>query len=331
VAKKKLRAHVGDRADPDSLSNVVTAYLADLELRNYSRETVRTRRHNLDWFLTWAAERSIERASEVTRSMLQSYQQWLFLYRKKNDEPLTFDTQSDRLISMRLLFAWLTKRNLLQANPAADLELPRAPTRLPRCVLTAEEVDLIMARPDVSTPLGVRDRAILEVLYSTGMRRSELVRLELFDLDLERGTVMIREGKGKKDRVVPIGERACAWTRKYLDDVRPSLVSPEERTVFVSYDGTRFSPDFLSRMETGYIDEAEIGKRGSCHLLRHAMATLMLEGGADIRYVQQMLGHASLETTEIYTHVTITRLKQIHALTHPSAKLAPARSESMDR
>jgi integrase/recombinase XerD len=169
------------------------------------------------------------------------------------------------------------------------------------------------------------EEAILETFYSTGMRRTELVKLTLYDVDLEAGIVTIREGKGRKDRVIPIGERAVAWLDKYLDQARPKLVvEPDEMYVFLAAQGEQFSRNSLSIIIREYVESAKIGKRGACHLFRHTMATLMLEGGADIRFIQQMLGHARLDTTQIYTHVSIRMLKQIHSATHPAAALKRA-------
>jgi integrase/recombinase XerD len=165
----------------------------------------------------------------------------------------------------------------------------------------------------------------METLYTTGMRRLELVNLKLWDLDLERATVAIRQGKGKKDRIIPLGDRTALWIRKYLDESRPTLVSePDDKVVFLSNAGEAFSLDYLTEMVRGYVDAAEIGKRGACHLFRHTMATLMLEGGADIRFIQAMLGHADLKTTQIYTHVAVRQLQEIHRATHP-AKLERTR------
>jgi integrase/recombinase XerD len=177
--------------------------------------------------------------------------------------------------------------------------------------------------------LGKRDRAMLEVLYSTGMRRMELTGLSVYDLDAERGTLMVRQGKGKKDRMVPVGERAIAWIGSYLRDVRPSLtLGADDGTLFLTTFGEAFTANRMTQLVRNYVDAAAIGKRGACHLFRHSMATLMLKGGADIRFIQQMLGHADLSTTQIYTQVSIRKLKQIHTATHPSAKLRPKRSPS---
>jgi integrase/recombinase XerD len=151
------------------------------------------------------------------------------------------------------------------------------------------------------------------------MRRLELANLKLYDLDTERGTLMIRQGKGKKDRVIPIGDRAAAWVEKYVQNGRTHLVvEPDDGTVFLSNAGEPFSLDHLSDLVRVHVDAAQIGKRGACHLFRHTIATLMLENGADIRYIQAMLGHADLKTTQIYTQVSIRHLKQIHSATHPA-------------
>jgi integrase/recombinase XerD len=220
---------------------------------------------------------------------------------------------------VRAFFKWLCRQNQLLANPAADLDLPRAEKRLPRHVLTASETERVLALPDVSEPLGLRDRAILEAFYSTGMRRMELLGLKLYDLDQERGTVFIRQGKGKKDRMIPMGERAFAWVSRYLEEARGSLaLTPDEGIVFLTNVGLVFEPNRLTQLVRHYVDKAEIGKTGACHLFRHTCATLMLENGADIRFIQQLLGHEKLETTQIYAQVSIRMLKEVHTRTHPA-------------
>ena len=251
--------------------------------------------------------------------MLERYQRVLFHHRKRDGAPLSVAGQHVRLTTIQGFFKWLRRKYYITANPAADLELPRVEKRLPRQVLTAHEAEQILNQPDLSTPVGLRDRAILEILYSTGMRRKELTGLRLYDLDLERGTVMIREGKGKKDRLLPIGARAAAWLNKYLEEARPKLiVQRDEREVFLCVSGRGLTPGVLGHVVHDYVKASGIAKNGSCHLFRHAMATLMLENGADLRYVQQMLGHARLTTTEIYTHVNIQKLVEVHRLTHPA-------------
>jgi integrase/recombinase XerD len=168
--------------------------------------------------------------------------------------------------------------------------------------------------------VGVRDRAILETFYSTGIRRKELASLSIYDLDAARATLMVREGKHRKERVLPIGQRAQVWVQKYLTDVRPEIaMEPDEGFLFLTVDGLPFRLlKLLSGIVHKCLEAAQIGKKGGCHLFRHTMATSMLENGADIRYIQEMLGHANLETTSIYTHVSIGKLQQIHHATHPA-------------
>jgi len=314
---------VRKRKRPEPPANPLAAllekHLDDLRVRNYSEYTVKNRRVHIGYFLEWCTERGITEPVEVTRPVLEAYQRHVFHYRKKNGEPLSFTGQHDRLVPLRVWFKWMARQRHILHNPASELELPRLGTRLPKAVLTAAEAEQVMQQTNIHDPLGLRDRTILETLYSTGMRRLELVNLTLWDLDLERATVAIRQGKGKKDRIIPLGDRTALWVRKYLDEARPHLASePDDKVVFVSNAGEPLSLDYLTEMVRGYVDAANIGKRGACHLFRHTMATLMLEGGADIRFIQAMLGHADLKTTQIYTHVAIRQLQEIHRATHPA-------------
>jgi len=179
-------------------------------------------------------------------------------------------------------------------------------------VLTHGKAEQVLAQPDLADPVGLRDRAILETFYSTGMRRRELAQLELYDLDCERRTVMVRQGKGKKDRMVPIGKRALAWIEKYLAESRPLLQTDHrEPALFLSSLGLPLEPDSLTEYVRDYEAKANTGKTGSCHLFRHTMATLMLENGADIRFIQAMLGHAELSTTQIYYAQRVVMLSRL--------------------
>nr|XP_061806116.1 tyrosine recombinase XerC 2-like [Nerophis lumbriciformis] len=274
-------------ADPQGFGCLTEAFLDHMEAKNYSE-----------------AERGLTRPDELTKPHLERYQRHLFHHRKADGNPLSIRTH---------------KNNHILSNPASELELPRLDTRLPKAILTIAEAEKIMACVDTNQPNGIRDRAVLETLYSTGMRRAEACGLNLYDLDRERGTIMIRQGKGKKDRLIPIGERATAWIDKYLAETRPLLVrEPDDGTLFLTSTSQAYLPEGMSKLARKYVKESGIGKSGSCHLFRHTMATLMLEGGADIRFIQQMLGHKELSTTEIYTHVSIQKLKEIHDLTHPA-------------
>ncbi|MGE3231445.1 MAG: site-specific tyrosine recombinase XerC [Hyphomicrobium sp.] len=317
---------LADRHDPQGLPAFVARYLEWLRVHNYAEPTVLNRELYLGYFVAWCAERGLTQPREITKPILERYQRALYHLRKANGEPLTFRGQHARLVPIRGFFRWLARQNHLLYNPASELELPRLEQRLPKHVLTKAEVEQVMAQSDLSEPMGMRDRAILETFYSTGMRRRELMGLSLFDLDRERGTVMIRQGKGKKDRMIPIGERAIRWIDRYQNDVRPALVVGRmNATLFLTHTGEPFTPNRLTQLVREYVQAANLGKSGSCHLFRHTMATLMLENGADIRYIQAMLGHAELSTTQIYTQVSIRKLKEIHTATHPG-KLRTARS-----
>ncbi len=293
-----------------------------MRVKNYSPRTVENRELYLGYLITWCEQRGITRPQDVTRPILERYARYLYYYRsEKSGKPLSFRSQHTRLVPVRAFFKWLCKQNYLLSNPASEIELPRLEKRLPKHVLTIAEVDAVLSQPDVEADFGVRDRAILETLYSTGMRRMELIGLRLYDLDLERGTLMIRQGKGKRDRMVPIGERAIDWIDLYVRDIRPGFVcEPDEGVLYLTSLSEPFSANRLTQLCRNYVKSADIGKTGSCHLFRHTMATLMLEGGADIRFIQEMLGHAKLETTQIYTQVSIRKLQEIHAASHPSAK-----------
>jgi integrase/recombinase XerD len=294
-------------------------FLAWSERIGATEATIATRKQALIVFVRWAAERSLGSPQEVTLPILERYQHYLFHYRKSNGEALGYVSQRSRLIPVKTFFQWLTRARYLLYNPASELQLPRPPKKLPHHVLTLPEVEAILAQPDTTTPQGLRDRAMLELLYSTGVRRMEVTRLKCYDVDTEAGSVFVREGKGRKDRMIPIGERACAWLTRYLIDVRPLLVvEPDTGYLFLADYGEPINRNAAGHITRRYIDLAGYTFPGSCHLFRHAMATHMLENGADIRYIQAMLGHAKLTTTEIYTQVSILKLKEIHTATHPA-------------
>lgn len=307
-----------------TLSNHAARYLENLAMRNYTADTIEGRKDALKVFLIWAQERDLTEPNAITKLILESYQRHLWRWKKQNGKPLGISTQRSRLGTLKDFFAYLVKSNHIPANPASELEMPRSEKRLPKEPLGLEQIGKILTVPDVGDPLGIRDRAMLELFYSAGLRRSELAKLRIEDLNCERQTLQIRQGKGHKDRVVPVGNRALHWLEKYLEESRPKLViQPNEKALFLSSYGEAFNPDVLSRMVTQFIKKAEIDRPGSCHLLRHTCATHMLEGGADIRFIQQLLGHEKLETTAIYTQVSIEQLKAVHSQTHPAEKAKP--------
>ncbi len=307
-------------AVPGSLQNFMLRHIDDLERRNYTPDTLKNRRVILLRFARWLEERAVTDAQAVTRAMVERYQRSLFHQRKVDGKPLSIRTQTERVKLVQLFFAWATKRHLIPANPAADLDFPRPIKSLPE-ILTTAEIAAILAVPDLETPLGLRDRSILETFYSTGMRRMELVNLTMHDIDHERGIVRILQGKGQKDRYIPIGDMAMHWLGRYLVESRPELrPGLDETRIYLNANGCPITRDNLTIRLRSIMKAAAITKPGSCHLFRHTMATHLLEAGCDVRVIQEMLGHSKLETTALYTHVGIAHLKKAHDAFHPSGK-----------
>jgi len=307
-------------APPSALASACEAHLRYLEQKHYGATTLGVRRVHLRLFCSWASTRGVATLQSLTPAVVDAYQRYLLDYRQRTGQPLSLLSQHARLTHLRVFGAWLVRQGALPRNPVAGLELPRVGHRLP-AVLSAGEVERILAQPALRSRVGLRDRALLETFYATGIRRTELIRLTLADLDRERGLLVIRQGKGRRDRVVPLGERALAWMTRYLVEARPDWARPDAPQIYLTTRGTPFHPNHLSALVRGYVEAAQLGKRGACHLFRHTMATLMLEGGADIRYIQEMLGHADLTSTQLYTHVAIGQLRAVHAATHPAARL----------
>ncbi|MCB9895836.1 MAG: site-specific tyrosine recombinase XerC [Planctomycetes bacterium] len=312
-----------DRADPKGLARLAQRYMQWMGTMNYSSGTIRLRTIQLKFFLNWCAERNLARPRQVTRRVLERYIKEVAKARVSGTKRrLTTGAQHGRLVAVRCFFKWLARKKLIPHNPASEIDLPQMERRLPKNVLSHEQVERVLELPDPSTPLGLRDRAILETFYSTGLRRAELLTVRVDELYIERGFLLVNQGKGKKDRVVPIGARAVHWIQRYLEEVRPTQVRRKVRHhLFLTARGSQFSASALGNLVKDYLLKAGIKGRGACHMFRHSMATSMLENGAGIRFIQEMLGHADLKTTQIYTHVSPVRLQEVHTATHP-AKLA---------
>ena len=243
-----------DRSAPDALALWRDGYLESLASRNYAEGTLEGRGDALKVFLAWAGERDLTRASQITRPILESYQRWLWRCLKANGQRLGWSTQRNRLGVLKDFFRWVTRQDVILHNPASEVELPRMEKRLPQAVLTLPEVERLLAVPDVTDPLGIRDRTMLEVFYSCGIRRTELCRIELPDVNTERRTLHVRLGKGKKDRVVPIGTRAVHWLEHYLQAVRPRLcLDTRTQALFLTGYGGPFNPDVVSRMVAAWL------------------------------------------------------------------------------
>ncbi|MFU9136172.1 site-specific tyrosine recombinase XerC [Erwinia tasmaniensis] len=313
------RQPVGPATHPKSLYCLLLRFVKWRRERNWSETTLKVQTHHSYRFILWAAERGIRYAAEVTRPVLERYQRHLYQYRKANGEALSSRTQRTTLQPLQVWFSWMAKQGLILANPAADLELPKLEKRLPLTILSVEQVEDIVSQCDLTTLQGIRDRALLELLWSTGIRRGEVTGLEIYSADFSRRILTIVQGKGHEDRIVPVGERALWWLNRYIVHVRPEILAvPECKALFLAMDGVAgLTVNGITQAVVPYLRAAGIDK-GSCHLFRHAMATQMLENGADLRWIQAMLGHRSVESTQIYTQVSIRALQAVHSSTHPA-------------
>jgi len=249
-------------------------------VKGFSESTLRVRRVHMEMFLKWCRKSQVSAPAQITRAALESYQRYLFQYRKKDGQPLAVASQHSRLAPLKVWFKWLTHRKYIPRDPAAELELPRVGYKLPN-VMNKEEVERVLSQPKIEVPLGIRDRAMLELLYSSGLRRMELLHLKLYDVDQKHGLITVREGKGKRDRVVPIGERALAWLDMYLNTLRPEIVrQPDNGIVFLTSNGAPFTPNHLSWLARQYVKSAGIGKGGACHIFRHYLSFLTMSSPA---------------------------------------------------
>jgi integrase/recombinase XerD len=317
--------------DPKSITVLAEKYVQHLIVaRGISRESRKAMRMRLRRFVTFCTERGVVHPIEVTQALLEQYQKYLFHHRQKDGRPLKRKTQNLYLTTVRTLFHWLRKQRHILYDPAAEIELMKVDKNLPHHVLTAAEADQVLNAIDTTQPAGLRDRALLETMYSAGIRRGEAVKLKVFDVDMERGMIRV-QGKGHKERMVPIGERALSWIQKYLDEVRPFWVLAEDDgSLFLSNRGTPLSLRMTTSIGRRRMEASGLYQTGdACHVFRHAAATLMLEGGADIRFIQEYLGHAQLTTTEIYTKVSNVKLKEVHEATHP-AKLHRTKKDATE-
>jgi len=288
-------------------------------LRGYSNATLNRRDSDTRRFIAWCDERSLGHPNQITKPMLERYQRYLYHYRQEhNHRPLSPSSQNHYLTSIKQFFKWLTQQNYLLYNPASELLIIKPNPSLP-AVLSVEEVERLMQQPDIQTAEGLHDRAILELFYSTGLRRNELRQLKQQHIALHQKTLYVHQGKGHKDRLIPVGDCALHWLSRYLSESRDQfLIDRHQDTLFLTDSGGEFGNGNLGNKVKRYMKHADINVMGSCHLLRHAMATHMLENGADLRFIQAMLGHSNLNTTQIYTHVSIRQLQQVHSETHPA-------------
>jgi integrase/recombinase XerD len=293
--------------------------------------TIRYMVYYLDLFFSYLTRRSIDDPAAVTPPVIEDYHREVYQARRfRGGGKISPMTIFHRLWSVKSYFQFLTDKGHIMLDPTAHFDLPPVRGAPPKLVLNEYEIRAVIEKPDVQTPTGIRDRAIMELFYSTGIRRQELLNLNVTDLDLGRGMVRVNHGKGGKDRVVPVGETACRFLELYIRTVRDKSLNVLLRgKTFTVAEPALFLSQFGGRLDTGalhwilrrYVREAFPGRQFSCHGFRHACATHMLRGGADIRLVQEMLGHKHLETTQVYTHLVPMDLKEAHRRHHPRGKI----------
>ena len=271
-------------------------------------------------FLDWLRERGIPLV-DVRTADIEAYQVDVCALRKKDGTPYSVDLQVQRLSSAKTLFRFLCRRGYVLTDPSAPVVYPRRELRLPRGVLTRQETRKLVEAPDTSTPLGLRDRAILETFYGTGIRAGELAKLKTIDVDTEDKVLRVLLGKGAKDRNVPLTRAAADAIEAYLLHGRPKICGAVKSPwLFLALRGGRAYPDLLNGIVQDAAKKTGLEKHATCHTLRHSVATHLLKGGADIRHIQKLLGHRSLQSTERYTHVEISDLSKVLKRAHPRGR-----------
>jgi integrase/recombinase XerD len=302
-------------------------FLEWMEAVNYSPKTRVNYSRDVRLFLEWiAGETEIQSVAEVTSAHIQQYQLALFQQEGRAVEgeakPLSLGAQANKLAAVRKFFQWLLAEGMLAHNPSATLEFPKRGRPLPRNVLTPEEARRLIEATPIKKPRDIRDRALIEVLYATGIRRAELIALTVYDLDLLAATLKVERGKGDFTRIVPLTQSAMAALKLYLDEARPVYAKHATQvSLFVSSrSGGPLDDDDIVRIVRKAAKRAGIAKHITPHTLRHSLATHLLQGQADIRQIQKLLGHRRLTSTEIYTHVEIGDLQEVIARCHPREK-----------
>ena len=310
-----------DEREIQRMRFLIGKFREHMSMTGYADRSVADYPAHLKFFLAFLAADHVATLGEITPDVVYRYQ--MHLYRQKwKERPLSLATQSGRLVVLKAFFRYLFKRGEVLADPTARTQLPKCPRHLPRSVMTTKDVRKILQAPNADRPLGLRDKAILELLYSTGIRNSELRSLAVYDVDIQNQELRVRGGKGGKDRVVPTGEIAARCVDAYVKTARPRLLAqgedPAARSLlFVSCGGKRITMSNLVDLVRKYARRAKLTKPVTPHAFRHTCATHMLHRRAGLRHVQELLGHRSLSTTQRYTHVDAGDLKREHKRTHP--------------
>jgi integrase/recombinase XerD len=315
------------------IHELIPIYLKHLQTLGRAFYTCKSAKSCLKDFVRFLDSEKILNIEELSQEIMEEYQQDL-AFRISQRGSLLNQRSQEKLLLTALSFArYLKEKDYLVSDPGEHIKRPKQARRLPKIILSPAEVRKLLKTPDTKTPLGYRNRIMLEILYDTAMRRSELSNLKINDLDLESGYAVIRAGKGDKDRVVPLSKRVCELIKNYLLFIRPVLLQSTEDQghLILNYTGHSMDPNSVWRTVHNCVKESGIKKNISTHTFRHTCATHMLRNGAPIRHLQEMLGHASLESTQLYTHVTINDLKAVHSKYHPSEQKTESRSQKPER
>ncbi len=286
----------------------------------YAEKTARGYLTVLRQHLAWLLSRGLTLLTARSQD-LAAYQTALVAFRKADGRPYSSDHQMQHVTVLRSFYGFLVRRSHLLTNPTGLLEYPKVENRLPRSILSKDEARKIIEAPDTRTPLGSRDRAILETFYATGIRAGELASLKLSDVDTEDRLLRVLLGKGRKDRNVPLTRSAAEAIEEYILRSRPRMRGARGSSLlFLAERGGRIYNDALNALIVSWAQKAGIEKHATCHTFRHSAATHLLKGGADIRHIQKLLGHASLSSTERYTRVEISDLKDVIRRAHPRGR-----------
>lgn len=302
----------------NNLTHLAAEYLQALKVRNFSEGTVRGKRFRLEKFFIFLTGRGITHTDGIIKEVIADYQTELYHAVNLQGRPNGVGYQNNKLSAVKGFTRFLRERDYIVADPARDIPYAKPPKQLPRGILTPSEARKIINTPDTKCAIGYRDHTIMEVLYTTGIRKDELVKLTLADVDYHDGFLRINGGKGNKDRVVPLGRIACRYLENYIKSVRQEFIkNPYNNHLFISTRGNMLSKNVVWELVKKYAKKAKLKKSISPHTFRHSCATSMLRNRADIRAVQELLGHESLESTQVYTHISINDLKETHKRCHP--------------
>ena len=304
-----------------SLEKLANEYLEWLKARNLAERTISEQQRKLNKFFLFLYSQGLDSFEQISKPLILDYQTELYHATSLRGRPHSVSYQNAMVGTVKGFTAFLKQRDYIITDPGRDIPYAKTPKTLPRGILTRSEARRIINAPDTKCALGYRDKTILEVLYTTGIRKEELNNLTLNDVDYNDGFLRIIQGKGKKDRVVPLGRIACRYLENYIKSVRPELIKdPYNHHLFLSARGNRLSKNMVWELVKKYAKKAKIKKNVSPHTFRHTCATAMLKNKADVRAVQELLGHESLDTTQVYTRVTINDLKEVHKKCHPREK-----------